>query len=71
MSDEGGVHIHHLPDDGRWYSPGERVRVDRTGGAPDVIPAPRGEYEVVTCRHATDMGGGPPIVRMELRRVGA
>jgi hypothetical protein len=70
MRDEGRPRILHLPDDGRWYCPWERVRVDRTDGAPDVIPDPRGEYEVVTCRHATDMGGGPPIVRVELRRIG-
>ena len=40
-------------DDGEWFSPGDRVRLDRTRSAPEELHAfrdPDGPYEVLTCR---------------------
>jgi hypothetical protein len=70
VSDEGDAPIFYVPDDGRRYSIGMRVRVDRSRGSPDVIPDLRGDYEVHDWRRETGMAGGPPLARVELRRIG-
>jgi hypothetical protein len=60
--------VHLIPDDGTRYVPEERVRVDHSTGQIRVIKDPNGEYEVVSCRPATEYGGDPPLLRIGLRK---
>jgi hypothetical protein len=71
MSYSGRFRTHHVPDDGRTYEVGQRVRVDRGPGRDDVVPDPDGDYEVHSWRRATELRGGDPLLRVDLRRVGA
>ena len=59
---------HHIPDDGTRYAPGEIVRVDQSSGQVRLIVDPEGDHEVVGCRPATEYGGGPRLLRVDLRR---
>jgi hypothetical protein len=71
MSDSGRFRTHHVPDDGRTYEVGQRVRVDHAAGPVDVVPDPDGDYEVHSWRQATELAEGDPLLRVDLRRVGA
>jgi len=59
---------HHIPDDGTRYAPGQFVRVDQSSGQVRLIADPEGDFEVVGCRPASEYGGGPPLLRVDLRR---
>jgi hypothetical protein len=71
MSDPGRFPTHHVPDDGRTYEVGQRVRVDRAGDTVDVVSDPNGDYEVHSWRQATELVEGDPLLRVDLRRVEA
>ena len=60
----------YVPDDGRWYFVGERVRLDRAVDPPDIHPDRRGDYVVDDCRRGTWMPGGDPVLRVDLRKTG-
>src|SRR4051794_31130184 len=68
MSTSNRVSTHHIPHDGTRYAPGETVRVDQSSGRIEIIQDPDGDYEVVTCRTATEYGGDPPPLRVGLRK---
>ena len=59
---------HHVPDDGTRYAPREFVRVDQSSGQVRLIADPEGDYEVMSCRPATEYTAGPPLLRADLRR---
>jgi hypothetical protein len=59
---------HLIPDDGTRYAPGESVRVDHSSGRIQIIGDPQGTYEVVSYRPATEYGGDPPPLRINLRK---
>jgi hypothetical protein len=63
---------HHVPDEGVRYAPGDLVRIDQSSssGRIDLIKDPDGEYEVMNSRPATEYTGGPPLLRIDLRRRG-
>ena len=71
MSGTGKFSTHHVPDDGAWYTPGETVRLDRSGVNVSIVQDPTGDYEVFSCRQATEYKGGAPLLRIGLRRAGA
>jgi hypothetical protein len=71
MSDPGRFPTHHVPDDGRTYEVGQRVRVDRAPDTVDVVPDPDGDYEVHSWRQATELEEGDPLLRVDLRRIEA
>jgi hypothetical protein len=60
--------VHHIPDDGTRYEPGETVRVDHSSGHFQIIKDPQGTYEVLNCRPATEYSGDPPLLRVGLRK---
>jgi hypothetical protein len=63
---------HHVPDEGVRYAPGDAVRIDQSSpsGRVDLIKDSEGDYEVVNCRPATEYTGGPPLLRIDLRKRG-
>jgi hypothetical protein len=54
--------------DGTRYTPGETVRVDHSSGQVQIVKDPEGDYEVMGCRKATEYGGDPPLLRVDLRK---
>ena len=60
MSTSGRFPTHHIPDDGTQYAPGEPVHVDHSSGRIQIIKAPAGAYELMSCRPATEYGSQPP-----------
>jgi hypothetical protein len=68
MSKTGKFSTHHVPDVGIWYTPGEMVRVDESGRQVQLVKDPNGEYEVFSCRHATEYSGTPVLLRVGLRK---
>ena len=68
MSKTGKFSTHHILDEGVWYTPGETVRVDESGRNVQIVRDPAGEYEVYSCRHATEFTGGPSLLRIGLRK---
>ncbi len=66
MSDTGRFSTHHVPDEGNWYTIGETVRVDRSSAQVQIVKDPYGEYEVFSCRKATEYKGGIPLLRVGL-----
>ena len=68
MATSGRFPVHHIPDDGTRYVPGEPIRVDHSSGQIQLVKDPAGDYEVVTCRPATEYGGDPPLLRVGLRK---
>jgi hypothetical protein len=70
MSDTGRFSTHHVPDDGTWYATGDTVRVDRSLAQVQIVKDPHGEYEVHSCRKATEYTGAPPLLRVGLRKGG-
>jgi hypothetical protein len=67
MSASGRFPTHHIPD-GTRYAPGEAVRVDLSSGRVAIVKDPAGDYDVVSCRPATEYGGDPPPLRVGLRK---
>ena len=59
---------HHIPDDGTPYTPGEIVRIDQSSGRIALIKDAGGDYEILTCRPATEYPGNPPWLRVGLRK---
>jgi hypothetical protein len=64
----GKFFTHHVPDVGIWYTPGEMVRIDQSGRQLRIVKDPNGDYEVHSCRHATEYTGVPALLRVGLRR---
>jgi hypothetical protein len=72
MSKTGRFSTHHVPDEGTWYVPGEIVRLDQSARQVQIIKDPHGEYEVQSCRYATEYAGSvPPLLRVGLRKSSA
>ena len=68
MSTSSRFPTHHILDDTTRYAPGELVRLDHSSGWLQIIKDPQGSYEVVGCRPATEYGGDPPLLRVDLRK---
>jgi len=68
MSKTGKFPTYHVPDEGIWYTPGEAVRLDESGRQVQIVKDPTGEYEVHSCRLATEYSGSPTLLRVGLRR---
>ncbi|MCC7372769.1 MAG: hypothetical protein IT306_30435 [Chloroflexi bacterium] len=68
MSKTGKFSTHHVPDEGTWYQTGDTVRLEESARHIRIVKDPAGEYEVHACRHATEYGSDPPLLRVSLRR---
>ena len=68
MSKTGKFSTHHVPDKGVWYDPGETVRLDESRSGIEIVKDPKGEYEVHSCRRATEYKGTPALLRVGLRK---
>lgn len=68
MSKTGKFSTHHVPDTGIWYEPGEAVRLDESRNHIEIVKDPAGEYEVHSCRRATEYSGMPSLLRVGLRK---
>jgi len=68
MSKTGKFSTHHVPDIGVWYAPGETVRLEETARHIEIVKDPHGEYEVYSCRKATEYTGNPQLLRVSLRK---
>jgi hypothetical protein len=68
VSKTGKFSTHHVQDRGIWYTPGEVVRLDESRSGVEIVKDPMGDYEVHSCRHATEYGGAPKLLRVGLRR---
>lgn len=68
MSKTGRFSTHHVPDVGIWYVPGETVRLTEGRSGIEIVKDPAGEYEVHSCRRATEYTGSPALLRVGLRR---
>jgi hypothetical protein len=72
MSETGKFSTHHVADEGIWYTPGETVRLDQSVRQIRIVKDPHGEYEVHSCRYATEYAGSvPPLLRVGLRKSAA
>ncbi len=69
MSQAGPFPSFYVPDEGTVFLTGERVRVDHASRQVRIVKDEHGDYEVVDCRRAPEMGGTPPMLRVNLRRV--
>jgi len=67
MSKTGRFSTHHVPDEGIWYTPGEIVRLDESRRQTLIVKDPAGDYEVYSCRHATEYAGSH-LLRVGLRK---
>ena len=68
MSKTGKFSTHLIPDEGIWYTAGESVRIVESRREIQIVKDPHGEYEVASCRHATEYSGSPALLRVGLRR---
>src|SRR5258708_7808593 len=68
MSGSSRFPTHHIPDDGTRYVPGEIIHIDHSSGQVQLIKDPEGDYEVMSCRQATEYGDDPPLLRVDLRK---
>jgi hypothetical protein len=68
MSKTGKFSTYHVPDVGVWYTPGETVRLDETRSSIQIVKDPDGQYEVHSCRRATEYSGDQTLLRVGLRR---
>lgn len=68
MSKVGKFSTYHVQDKGIWYTPGETVRLDESRHAVEIVKDPLGEYQVHSCRRATEYTGTPSLLRVGLRR---
>ena len=64
----GRFSTHHIPDTGSPFIPGEIVRLDQSSGQVQIVKDPDGDYEVHSCRPATEYTGGVPLLRVGLKR---
>ena len=71
MYGTGKFSTHHVPDEGVWYSPGETVRLDQSSRQVSIVKDPLGDYQVHSCRHATEFADGSTLLRVGLRRIPA
>jgi len=71
VSKIGKFSTHHVQDRGIWYTPGEIVRLDESRSGVEIVKDPQGDYEVHSCRHATEYKGTPALLRVGLRKDGA
>lgn len=69
MAEAGPYPSFYIPDDGTAYLPGDLVRVDHSSDQPRIVKDEDGEYEVVASRRATELRDGPPMLRINLRRL--
>lgn len=69
MSGTGKFSTYHVPDDGVLYVVGETVRLDRSTANVKIIQDATGDYEVYSCRPATEFTRTAPLLRVGLRRV--
>ena len=60
---------HYVPDLGTRFTPGETVHVDQSSGQVIIIKDPAGDYEVTSCRPATEFNEDPPLLRVDLKRI--
>jgi hypothetical protein len=67
MSKTGKFSTFHVPDTGVWYTPGEMVRIDQSQRQVQIVKDPAGEYEVFSCRLATEYVGSG-LLRVGLRK---
>jgi len=68
VSKTGRFSTHHVPDVGIWYAPGETVKLNEGRSGIEIVKDPAGEYEVHSCRKATEYSGNPALLRVGLRR---
>jgi hypothetical protein len=68
MSKTGKFSTHLVPDEGTWYTTGEAVRIVESRRKIQIVKDPLGEYEVASCRRATEYSGLPALLRVGLRR---
>ena len=68
MSEIGKFSTYHVPDVGVWYEPGEIVRLEDSRLGIAIIKDPMGNYEVHSCRRATEFTGSPALLRVGLRK---
>jgi hypothetical protein len=68
VSKTGKFSTHHVPDRGIWYTPGDVVRLEESRSGVEIVKDPKGEYEVHSCRHATEYSGTPALLRVGLRK---
>ena len=68
MSKTGRFSTHHVPDVGIWYDPGDTVRLTEGRSGIEIVKDSAGEYEVHSCRRATEYTGAPALLRVGLRR---
>lgn len=68
MSKTGRFSTHHVPDIGIWFTPGDLVRLEESRSGIEIVKDPQGEYEVHSCRQATEYQGTPALLRVGLRR---
>ena len=66
MNGTGKFSTHHVPDEGVWYSTGETVRLDHASRQASIVKDPLGDYEVHSCRHATEYADGAALLRVGL-----
>jgi hypothetical protein len=57
-----------IPDDGTRYARGQLVSVDQSSGQVHIVMDPEGSYEVMNSRPATEHGGGPALLRVDLKK---
>lgn len=68
MSKTGKFSTYHIPDQGIWYTPGDIVRLDESRSSVQIVKDSTGEYEVHSCRRATEYQGTPALLRVGLRK---
>lgn len=69
MSKTGKFFTYHVPAiTGTWYVPGEIVRIDESERQIQIVKDPSGEYEVYSCRQATEYASDPLLLRVGLRK---
>jgi len=68
LSKLGKFSTYHVQDKGIWYTPGETVRLEESRSGLEIVKDPHGDYEVHSCRQATEYSGTPALLRVGLRK---
>ncbi len=68
MTQGGSYPSFYVPDDGTRYIAGDVVRVDQSSRQARIVKDEDGDYEVIECRRAPELGGDSPMLRVNLRR---